>query len=281
MSRRLWQVPMVPEMAYQKSDSFMHRLHPIAKLVFIICYFILVIVLANIFLSIILLILILVLVRASKIPLTLFAKRTRFILVFSIVLFLAQIVFNHQGKTLFTLIPSFIPFIGGAIPVTNLGIESGVVIACRFLSIITSSYLFVSTTHPNEFAYALMQAGLPYRYGFTLIITLRFLPLFGSEFGMVRKAQLARGMEVSIKPSKIMRTLRLTFLPLLVSGMSKVEALSISMEGRGFGYSNRRTFIRKIRTRRVDTVVTAAIVSFTVAACVWTIWFGLPFEYHI
>jgi len=272
---------MVPEMAYQKSDSFMHRLHPIPKLVFIVCFFILVMTMASIFLSIALLILILILVRASRIPLTLFARRTRFILVFSIVLFLAQIIFNNQGRTLFTLIPSFVPFFGGAIPVTNMGIESGVVIACRFLSIITLSYLFVSTTHPNEFAYALMQAGLPYRYGFTLIITLRFLPLFGSEFGMVRKAQLARGMEISVKPSKILRTLRLTFLPLLVSGMSKVEALSISMEGRGFGYSSKRTFVRKIRTRRVDVLVAVAIVSFTVVAVVWTIWFGLPFEYHI
>jgi energy-coupling factor transport system permease protein len=272
---------MVPEIAYQKSNSFMHRLHPITKLVFILCYFILVIVLANIFLSIILLILILILVRASNIPLILFARRTRFILIFSIVLFVAQVMFNHQGRTLFTLIPSFIPFIGGAIPVTSVGIETGMVIACRFLSIITSSFLFVSTTHPNEFAYALMQAGLPYRYGFTLIITLRFLPLFGSEFGMVRKAQLARGMEVSIRPRKIMRTLRLTFIPLLVSGMSKVEALSISMEGRGFGHSSKRTFVRRIRTRRVDAAATAAIVSFTIVVCVWTMWFGLPFEYHI
>ncbi len=274
-------MPMVPEMAFKMENSFMHRLHPLAKLVFIICYFILVIVLANILLSLVLLVVILLLVRASKIPLTIFARRTRFILVFSVVLFLAQLIFNHQGRTLFPLVPHFVPVIGGAIPVTTGGIESGVVMACRFLSVITSSFLFVSTTHPNEFAYALMQAGLPYRYGFTLIITLRFLPLFGSEFGVVRKAQLARGMEVSIHPRKIMRTLRLTFLPLLVSGMSKVDALSISMEGRGFGYSKGRTFVRRIGTRKLDVIATVVIISLTAIVCAYTIWYGLPFEYHI
>ncbi|MGI6708007.1 MAG: hypothetical protein ACOX33_02585 [Dethiobacteria bacterium] len=41
----------------------------------------------------------------------------------------------------------------------------GLLLVFRFLNIIGSSYLFVATTDPNRLAYALMQAGLPYRYG--------------------------------------------------------------------------------------------------------------------
>jgi energy-coupling factor transport system permease protein len=272
---------MIPEMVFRREDSFIHRLHPITKLVFLVCFCILVLVMANMFFALLFLAVILALIVAARIPLRVFARKARFIIIFSIALFILQVIFTDNGRILFWLIPEIVPGLGPFVPVTTLGIENGIVIACRFLCIISSSFLFVATTHPNDFAYALMQIGLPYRYGFTLITTLRFLPLFGSEFDVVRKAQVARGMEMSVKPKNLMRTIKLTFLPLLVSGLSKVDALSISMEGRGFGINKKRTFIRKLDFSGTDVALTVLIIIMTITLSLWTLWVNIPLEYHL
>jgi energy-coupling factor transport system permease protein len=107
------------------------------------------------------------------------------------------------------------------------------------------------------------------------------MPFFGKEYNVVRRAQMARGMEVSVRPKNLMRTIRLTFMPLLVSGLTKVEALAISMEGRGFGMHKTRTFIRKLRFTGIDTIVTVSILLITVAISIWVLWIRLPWEYHI
>ncbi|MCJ7817975.1 MAG: energy-coupling factor transporter transmembrane protein EcfT, partial [Candidatus Thorarchaeota archaeon] len=45
------------------------------------------------------------------------------------------------------------------------------------------------------------------------------------------------------------------FFPLLVSSLSRVESLAISMDGRGFGYSENRTYFRKSNWKISDTVL--------------------------
>lgn len=88
-------------------------------------------------------------------------------------------------------------------------------------------------------------------------------------------------MEASIKPKQIMRTVRMTFVPLLVSGMSKVDALPISMEGRGFGLNKSRTFVRKLEFKNVDKALTAIIILITVGLTPLVLWFNMPLAYHL
>lgn len=270
---------MISYITYNNSTSAIHRLHPLTKLIFLICYCVLVLALSNLSCSLFLLFIIFMLIKFAKIPIRIFLRKAKVILLFCVVLFIVQLLFTQEGETLFSLIPSLVPVIGGALPVTTVGIENGAVIAARFLSIIASSFLFISTTHPNTFAYALMQLGLPYRYGFTLITTLRFLPLFSSEFSVVRRAQTARGMKTSVHPRKIMQTIRLTFLPLLVSGLAKVDALSISMEGRGFGAYKHRTFLRKIEFTKKDVVICMLIPMLTMTIIILALWLKFPAIY--
>ena len=117
------------------------------------------------------------------------------------------------------------------------------------------SYLFVLTTEPNALAYGLMQAGLPYRYGFALITALRLVPVFEQEGQTVYQAQLARGIAYDRGgPRRFVTLARQFFLPLLVSALGKVDALAVSMEGRCFGKYPRRTFLRQVRFTRRDAL---------------------------
>jgi energy-coupling factor transport system permease protein len=135
-------------------------------------------------------------------------------------------------------------------------VRTGVYVSGRFLSVILLSYLFVLTTDPNDLAYALMRAGLPYRYGYALITALRLVPTFEQEGQIVYSAQLARGVQYDIRsPRRLLSLARQFFLPLLVSALGKVDVLAVSMEGRCFGKHPQRTFLRGVRATWRDAVV--------------------------
>jgi energy-coupling factor transport system permease protein len=160
----------------------------------------------------------------------------------------------------------------GPFAVTAGGVEAGVYVAARFLSVILLSYLFVLTTDPNDLAYGLMRAGLPYRYGFALITALRLVPIFEQEGQIVYRAQLARGVRYDTRSPRRFLTLgRQFFLPLLVSALGKVDSLAVSMEGRCFGKYPTRTFLREARTTRQDVIAVALLVLGIVAVALYLI----------
>jgi energy-coupling factor transport system permease protein len=127
--------------------------------------------------------------------------------------------------------------------------------------------LFVSVTDPTLLAHSLTRLRIPYRYSFSLVIALRFLPLFDLENHTVRMAQKSRGITPEVTGlRKIIRTVQYTFFPLLVSALSRVDSLSMSMDGRGFGYDIDRSYLRKSSWRTSDTIVTILTICF-LAVC--------------
>ncbi|MBN2228150.1 MAG: energy-coupling factor transporter transmembrane protein EcfT [Candidatus Thorarchaeota archaeon] len=193
--------------------------------------------------------------KLSRVSLQLSRRRTKFIVLFSIVLFLFQIIITPNGTLFGFIIPQIHDF-GPFFPVTSYGVERGLSISIRFLLIIFSSMLFVSITDPTLLAHSLTLLRIPFRYSFALVIALRFLPLFDAENQTVRLAQKSRGIEPEIGGlHKILRTIQYTFFPLLVSSLSRVEALSMSMDGRGFGFSSTRTYMRKSEWKLRDSLI--------------------------
>lgn len=135
----------------------------------------------------------------------------------------------------------------GFVQITDVGFANGIYVGGRFVDVVLLSYLFVLTTDPNALAYALMQVGAPYRFGFALITALRLAPIFEQEGQTVYQAQLARGIAYDAGGlERWFKLARQFVMPLLVSALSKVDALSVSMEGRCFGKYPQRTFLRKV-----------------------------------
>jgi energy-coupling factor transport system permease protein len=179
-------------------------------------------------------------------------RGTRLFITTALLLGALQILFVRQGAVLVQI---------GSLALTVGGVKAGVYVAGRFLSVVFLSYLFVLTTDPNSLAYALMQAGLPYRYGFTLITALRLVPIFEQEGQIVYSAQLARGVQYDTRsPRRFLTMARQFFLPLLVSALGKVDALAVSMEGRCFGKYPTRTFLRVVRVARQDLAATILLL---------------------
>jgi len=205
--------------------------------------------------SLILLVIVLLLFPLTGASLNLSRNRTRFILLFSVLLLLFQVFITVNGTILGFFIPSLNGF-GPYFPITDYGIERGLSVSLRFLLVVLSSMLFVSVTDPTLLAHSLTKLRIPYRYSFALVIALRFLPLFDSENHTIRLAQKSRGIKPEVGGlRKIFRTIQYTFFPLLVSALSRVESLAISMDGRGFGYSPTRTYFRKSTWKITDSLL--------------------------
>ena len=242
--------------------SILHRMNPASKFLSLILVMTGIFLYPSLVLSTFLIIMVLLGFAISGASLKLSSLRVRFILIFSFFMFLLQVLITINGEILFFIIPD-LGTIGPALPVTNYGLERGLIIAMRFLLVILSSMLFISVTDPTLLAHSLTRLRIPYKYAFGLVIALRFLPIFDAETDIVRMSQRSRGISIDIgSPSKLIRTLRFTFFPLLVSALSRVETLSNSMDTRGFGYQDTRTYLRESKWGLPDLILLGLSVLF-------------------
>lgn len=241
---------MRPRLTYHAGDGWLHRLHPLTKVGWLIFVTVFVFAVQNPWAVLGVLLALGATFALTRLPLFRLPG-ARMLLLTAGTLALLQLLFVDTGAALFTV---------GPVTVTVEGAHAALYVAGRFVSVVLLSYLFVLTTDPNDLAYALMQIGLPYRYGFTLITALRLVPIFEAEGQTVYEAQLARGLRYDVGgPGRYLRLARQFFLPLLVSALGKVDALAVSMEGRCFGKYPRRTFLRKVTLHRRDYVALALL----------------------
>jgi energy-coupling factor transport system permease protein len=176
---------------------------------------------------------------------------TRGAIAFALAIFVAQILFNHTGDTLLDL---------SVTRITSGGVGSGLAIAGKFVVLIGMSWVFVATTRPGELSSALISTGLPYRYAYLPSLAMHFVPTFKFELGTVREAQVTRGLRLDRSLRGLVRSVKYTITPMLMSAMSKVNSLAASMTGRGFGVYPTRTLLNPRRMRALDaTVILGAI----------------------
>ncbi len=236
---------MKPRIAYQPGNSIFHRLHPLVKGAWLLFGTVAVFAVPSPFVVLSVMGLLLLAFLLTRLSLG-NVRGARLFVATALLLGALQVIFVHQGMTLAEF---------GPLTITTGGIEAGVYVAGRFVSVILLSYLFVLTTDPNDLAYALMHAGLPYRYGFALVTALRLVPIFEQEGQIVYHAQLARGVRYDVRsPRRFLTLARQFFMPLLVSALGKVDGLAVSMEGRCFGKYPTRTFLREVQFTRLDGV---------------------------
>ena len=253
---------MSSRFGYTKNDSFLHRLNPSMKLFSFIIVVTGILIYPSWVISVLVLLLILAGFIMANVSLQLSMKRVKFLIAFGIILLIFQLILTPNGVVLGYIIPQIGDF-GPLFPVTDFGLKRGLEISMRFLLIVSSSMLFVSVTDPTLLSQSLTKFGIPYKYSYGLVIALRFLPLFDFETDFVRMAQKSRGISPKVGSiSKILRTIRYTFFPLLVSALSRVEVLSLSMDGRGFGYRKNRTYLRSSTWTSMDYIIMSLSLGF-------------------
>lgn len=180
----------------------------------------------------------------------------RFSLLTGAMLLFLYLIFDKTGTLLFN------PGIDW-LRITSGGLDLGLRVSSRFWSIIFLSYIFILTTDPSLIAYSLMKIGLPYRFGFMLVTALRLAPIMEEEGQTIYRAQLVRGIRYDrANFRKIPLLIQQFITPLLISAIRRADKLVFSMEGRGFGQYEERTFLTQASPTYLDLVVSLLLVLF-------------------
>ncbi len=140
----------------------------------------------------------------------------------------------------------------------------------KYTSTIPMIILFVATTNPSEFAASLNRLGVNYRIAYAVALAMRYIPDTQNEYHDISLSQQARGIEMSKKENLFKRIAAAAsiILPLILSGMDRIDVIANAMELRGFGKNKKRTWYmgRKFTPADILCIIFGImLVAFTMA----------------
>lgn len=233
---------------YTKLESPLHRWDPRYKLIGLI-----VLVFAFSFVHDLRMLLAIAIVTVSiyvisKLPFSFMAKRLRYPSIFLVVLVLT------------------LPFLAGEIIVLNLGplavrqegLLSALLIATRFVCIVTIGIILISTTPLLTNIKAMRALGLPAIMADMALLAFRYLQEIGQDLHQMQTSMRLRGFHARRFSIRALRILAWLSGSLLVYSYERSETIYKAMILRGYGYgpSPRSEFQSCTR----DTVVLVAII---------------------
>ncbi|NJD99884.1 energy-coupling factor transporter transmembrane protein EcfT [Thermococcus sp. LS1] len=142
-----------------------------------------------------------------------------------------------------------------------VGLLFGLSFAFRLLTFGLLTFILLMTTQQRELILGFVRLGMPYEFGLTISIALRYIPTLYLLTRNIMDAQMARGWEME-KGNFIVRTKRMTavLIPLLVASLKTAHELSIALESRALGASKKRTSLYDIKMSGKDYAATFVIV---------------------
>jgi energy-coupling factor transport system permease protein len=251
-------------MQYIPGDGIFHRVHPFTKLLFTIIIVLLAVLTSDLILLAVLLLVVFLAAWAAGLGRGL-TEQIPLLLVLGLMLVLFTVLTMHGGEVIFTLIPSGVPFIGGALPVTTGALLFGTILSLRFAVMLFAFQLLVVSTKPGELVTTLRQLKMPIDYTLMFLIALRFIPTLQREGIRISEAQLARGYSPGDGMMGKIKGLRPVILPLILNSLGKADTLGLTIDMRG--YRRGRAQAEKIVFGSLDaTVILSAVALAAVIA---------------
>lgn len=256
---------------FVETDSFLHRVNPLTKLLFTLVVMVLLTVIVDPITPLVVASLGLIAVAVlGNVPPLQVIRTLRPFLIVSFGLFWTTALF-YAGPTL--------PLAHwGPLVLSKDGLAYGAVIMFRILAIFVASLLFTLTTDPTAFLEALVQqARVSPRFGYGIIAAYRFVPLFDNELASIQAAHRVRGVVSGGGLVAQYRRLVSHMVPLLAGGIRHAERVALAMDARGFGAASKRTYYRQSRFGWRDPVfaVGAGLILILLLAGLYAVgWLG-------
>ncbi|MEM0490018.1 MAG: energy-coupling factor transporter transmembrane component T [Ignisphaera sp.] len=223
---------------YRPNEKKVYELHPVSKIVFTIFTTAIAIVSRPELVLTTLAVLVLL-------SIFLINWRNTFSLVISVFLFIAPMVFFVHIYTI----------IGNPIYVVlSTARNVGVAIA-RVMSMALSFHILFVSTKPQSLARVLNRIGIPYKYSYGFILALRFVSVIAGDLIEIVSIQKIRGLIFEKNLLKKLRSYLAIFIPLTISTLMRVDEIAISLEVKGFGYTNKRTYLYTETIKMLDVLV--------------------------
>ncbi len=249
---------------YIPGESFVHKLDPRSKLLFVFAFIIVVFLANNVITYAILLALTLFVILLSKIRLYFLInglKPVIFLMMFTLIL---HLLMTKEGAVILDL---------GFMKIYEEGLRQGVFISMRFLMLVFMTSILTLTTSPISITDGLETLLNPFKrfklpvheLALMMSISLRFIPTLMDETDKIMKAQMARGSDLSAGPIKDrLKAVVPLLVPLFVSAFKRAEDLATAMEVRGYRGGEGRTKYRQLKWMTKDTISLALLVAVAV-----------------
>ncbi len=251
---------------YYPGKSLIHRLNPRFKILSLVLVIILLFSLHTYAALLGLFAVSLLLIWHTRVPFRYFIRGLR--PVFYIVLFAMVIYFffTSGGVVLLRI---------GFITVESKGVQEGIFIILRLITLVLFSLLLTLTTTPLTLTHGIGFFLKPLRYiglpteeiAMIMAIALRFIPTLMEESQRLMKAQLSRGAD--FETGSIFRrakSLVPLVVPLFISAFRRADDLALAMEARGYRVGAVRTRMYEDTIIPLDWTVLLAIIAMMAAA---------------
>jgi energy-coupling factor transport system permease protein len=144
----------------------------------------------------------------------------------------------------------------GPLRLTVAGLMDGLSFALRAASLAFVAAVLLLTTDPALLVQGLVKMGLPYTWGLTVGLAIRYLPTTYGLFVTISEAQQARGWVVG--QGGFVRRTR-SYLPILIatiiSALRLSDNLGLALAARGLSYPARRTALLDVHFTPIDGFV--------------------------
>ena len=248
---------------YVPGDSLLHRLNPVAKLVFAIVFAITCFCTGNlVFLCALLAFGVALAASCGLVKQTVGLMKA--VLVFSLILAVLLVLTTPTGERLVDL-----PW--GYIGTGSLLAAATTVVRLEAAAI--PLFLTFYVTKISDMSNAVVKVlHVPYKYAFTFASTVHFIPVFMNDMKGIMEAQTARGVEFDV--GGIANKVRLMVplcVPLLVSSVRKANSSAIAAEVRGFYLRGRSSAYKEYPFTAIDVaamVLCAVLVAVAVVLAV-------------
>ncbi|MBQ3719158.1 MAG: energy-coupling factor transporter transmembrane protein EcfT [Methanomicrobium sp.] len=253
---------MAEILQYKRIDGIFHRMNALTKIIFLVVVILIAIVSTRpdiIAATAIILFALSVVGRFSRelirqIPMLVFL---------SIGLILLTVLTMQSGDVIGYLIPSFIPYIGGNIPITAGALNFALILSLRFFAMLFAFQILIISTQPRDMVHALQKLHLPVDYTLMLLIAIRFIPSLQLEGKRIQEAQLARAYYPGEGLVGKLKSLTPIIIPLVSNALGKANVLGLTIDLRGL-----RTMKRTPLTESEYSVYDYVMLLFVAVAAV-------------
>jgi energy-coupling factor transport system permease protein len=149
----------------------------------------------------------------------------------------------------------------GIVRITQGGVLGGITTALRILALVYVLALLAATTSQASMISALLKLRMPYAWGLTISMSLRYIPTLYGLYQTVTEAQSARGW--SAPRGNLVKQGR-GYLPVLIAVLIGALRLSdqtaMALTARGFNSHQQRTPYRAVHFRPADWLILAISV---------------------
>ncbi|MNO30239.1 Energy-coupling factor transporter transmembrane protein EcfT [compost metagenome] len=236
---------------YVETNSIFHRLDPRTKLLSMILIMLSFLLLDTLLSYAFATLFVICILRMSKIPVHVFAKGLKPIVIILMFTFIYNALFT-KGTVIWSW--SFLE-------VTEEGLINGTRLVWRILLLILLASIVTLTTKPLTLAHGLEKLLSPLskiyvpveQFSLMIVIAIRFIPTILQEFERILLAQKARGYDISALklPQRIFAYIPV-MIPLLLTTIQRAEQLSSAIDSRAYGNGKGRTVYRQLCLQQLD-----------------------------